>query len=59
MITLADDFQDPLDFALSELPMIHKDPFDRILIAQAKSENLILVTDDNMIKEYDVIVMGR
>jgi PIN domain nuclease of toxin-antitoxin system len=39
------------------LPMIHKDPFDRILIAQAKSENMIIITDDALIKQYDVKVL--
>ncbi len=40
-----------------ELPMLHKDPFDRILIAQAKSEDLIIITDDSLIKQYDVNVL--
>jgi len=34
------------------LPMIHKDPFDRMLIAQARSEHLILVTRDSTIPKY-------
>lgn len=34
------------------LPPIHKDPFDRILIAQAASEGLALVTADNEIRHY-------
>lgn len=41
-------------FSLYHLPDIHKDPFDRILIAQAKSENLILITNDTQIKKYNV-----
>jgi PIN domain nuclease of toxin-antitoxin system len=41
-------------FALATLPMIHKDPFDRILIAQAIYENLVLMTDDPLIKNYKV-----
>jgi PIN domain nuclease of toxin-antitoxin system len=32
--------------ALLHLPMLHKDPFDRILIAQALSEGLTIVTRD-------------
>ncbi len=36
------------------LPPHHKDPFDRLLISQAKSRNLILVTKDRMIPTYDV-----
>jgi PIN domain nuclease of toxin-antitoxin system len=31
------------------LPMLHKDPFDRILVAQAKAEGLGLVTNDGPI----------
>ena len=37
-----------------KLPDIHKDPFDRMLIAQAKIEKLILVTSDSLILQYDV-----
>lgn len=40
-----------------DLPMHHKDPFDRILIAQAKYENMIIITDDRLIKQYKVNVM--
>ena len=35
-----------------ELPVIHKDPFDRILIAQASVEGLVVVTTDREIKKY-------
>ncbi len=37
-----------------KLPNIHKDPFDRILIAQAMYEKLILVTRDELISKYNV-----
>ncbi len=40
--------------ALAALPMLHKDPFDRILIAQAKAERLSLVTNDTPIGAYPV-----
>jgi PIN domain nuclease of toxin-antitoxin system len=40
--------------ALAALPMVHKDPFDRILIAQAKAEGLPLVTNDGSIGEYPI-----
>ena len=40
-----------------ELPMHHKDPFDRILIAQAKYEDMIIITEDPLIKQYKVNVM--
>ena len=37
---------------LSELPPIHKDPFDRMLISQAKVEGCILLTSDKIVKKY-------
>ncbi len=40
--------------ALATLPMIHKDPFDRMLIAQTISEGMVLITDDPVIKDYQV-----
>jgi PIN domain nuclease of toxin-antitoxin system len=40
--------------ALATLPMLHKDPFDRILIAQASAEGLGLVTNDGPISEYPI-----
>lgn len=39
------------------LPEHHRDPFDRLLVAQAKLENLLLVTADNKIGEYEVEVL--
>lgn len=38
--------------SLRRLPAIHKDPFDRLLIAQAKSDNLQLITHDATIWKY-------
>jgi PIN domain nuclease of toxin-antitoxin system len=35
-----------------ELPMIHKDPFDRVLIAQAIAEDLAFVSSDSQIAGY-------
>jgi PIN domain nuclease of toxin-antitoxin system len=40
---------------LSNLPLIHNDPFDRLIIAQAKIENLILITKDKIIPKYNNI----
>jgi PIN domain nuclease of toxin-antitoxin system len=37
---------------LKDLPAIHKDPFDRMLVAQAKSEGIVLVTSDSLLREY-------
>jgi PIN domain nuclease of toxin-antitoxin system len=39
------------------LPPHHGDPFDRMLVAQAQSENLTLVTSDPRIAAYDVRVL--
>ncbi len=36
------------------LPMHHDDPFDRMLIAQARVEGLILLSADKMMKRYDI-----
>ncbi|MGB0141409.1 MAG: type II toxin-antitoxin system VapC family toxin [bacterium] len=38
--------------ALEQLPAIHKDPFDRMLVAQAVSEGMLLLTSDSVIAEY-------
>ncbi len=37
-----------------KLPLIHKDPFDRMLVAQAKIEKLTLISNDQFIAQYDV-----
>lgn len=39
---------------LATLPMLHKDPFDRLLIAQARHEGMTIVTSDETIPKYDV-----
>jgi len=38
--------------AVDSLPTIHKDPFDRILIAQAMVEGITLLTADPVIAKY-------
>ena len=43
--------------ASAELPPHHRDPFDRLLIAQAREENLTLVTADAQIRRYDVATL--
>jgi len=43
--------------AVQRLPSLHADPFDRMLVAQAKVENLVLVTHDDKIAAYDVPVI--
>jgi PIN domain nuclease of toxin-antitoxin system len=39
-----------------ELPPHHRDPFDRLLIAQAQIEGLTLLTADRELAQYDVLV---
>ncbi|MBU2515260.1 type II toxin-antitoxin system VapC family toxin [bacterium] len=39
---------------VQKLPDYHKDPFDRLLIAQAISEKFVLITDDSQIGRYEV-----
>jgi len=37
-----------------ELPLLHRDPFDRLLVAQAQLEGLRVVTRDEHLRAYDV-----
>ena len=52
----------PLTFDHAEraatLPPHHRDPFDRMLVAQAQAEGLTLVTHDSRIPLYDVSTMS-
>jgi PIN domain nuclease of toxin-antitoxin system len=47
--------------AVYELPMHHADPFDRMLIAQARSEDMVLLTADPTFRKYkaDLFWCGR
>jgi PIN domain nuclease of toxin-antitoxin system len=40
------------------LPLIHRDPFDRMLVAQAQCEHLTLVTGDPHCQKYDVAILA-
>ena len=40
--------------AVGTLPLHHGDPFDRLLVAQAQAERLVLVTHDRRLEHYDV-----
>jgi PIN domain nuclease of toxin-antitoxin system len=40
-----------------ELPLLHRDPFDRMLVAQAQLEQLVIVTADAAIPRYGVPVV--
>lgn len=42
---------------LQELESLHRDPFDRLLVAQAVQEQLVLVTRDEMIVRYPVATL--
>jgi PIN domain nuclease of toxin-antitoxin system len=42
---------------LRRLPALHRDPFDRILIAQALCEGFTLVTADPVLREYPVRII--
>jgi PIN domain nuclease of toxin-antitoxin system len=48
----------PIEFEhilqLNQLPFHHKDPFDRLLIAQARYVNLTLLSDDLVFQKYSV-----
>lgn len=42
---------------IETLPHIHKDPFDRIIVAQSKAENLTVITHDKKIWKYNIKVL--
>ena len=42
---------------VENLPLLHKDPFDRILISQAKVEGLTLITSDEKIWKYKLSIL--
>jgi PIN domain nuclease of toxin-antitoxin system len=41
---------------VAELPMLHKDPFDRMLVAQASVEPMLLLTNDETLRGYGSFV---
>lgn len=46
-------------YLLEKLPHIHKDPFDRILICQSKSEKLPVMSSDMTFKSYGINVIWK
>lgn len=42
---------------VASLPLHHRDPFDRLLVAQATLEGLPLVSDDEWVRRYDIEVI--
>ncbi|MBP9663759.1 MAG: type II toxin-antitoxin system VapC family toxin [Pyrinomonadaceae bacterium] len=59
-LTLADSDVTPIPVTLrdaigvTDLPRYHGDPFDRLLIAQARLNGMYLLTDDRVFERYDV-----
>jgi len=47
----------PHALGVEKLPLHHRDPFDRVLISQAKAENLILITADRKIWKYRIKIL--
>ncbi|MBN1652596.1 MAG: type II toxin-antitoxin system VapC family toxin [Deltaproteobacteria bacterium] len=45
-------------YAVGELPALHRDPFDRMLVAQAKVEGLTIVTRDDHFRKYKVPIIN-
>ena len=43
-------------FAVEDLPPLHKDPFDRMLIAQSRVEGITLLTRDAQLLRYQGLV---
>ena len=54
---------EPLDitmehaYAVADLPQHHRDPFDRMLVAQAKVEGLTIATHDNRLIKYKIPIL--
>lgn len=51
----------PIDLAhvlrVANLPLLHRDPFDRLLVAQAQHQKMTLVSQDPLLARYDVPVV--
>lgn len=43
--------------AIDQLPLLHRDPFDRLLVAQAVTENLTLLSGDRLIQQYGFSIL--
>ena len=42
---------------VADLPLLHADPFDRLLIMQAKLHDLVLITNDAKTCDYPVVII--
>lgn len=47
----------PHILALDNLPLHHRDPFDKLLIAQSTQEGFVLISQDDVFADYDVQVL--
>jgi PIN domain nuclease of toxin-antitoxin system len=57
-LKIPSDFRQVLErHAVGDLPSHHRDPFDRMLIAQAKVEGLTIVTHDKIFRQYRVPII--
>jgi len=45
-------------FSAGRLPRHHDDPFDRMLVAQAEAEKLVLVTHDEIFRSYGLNLLS-
>ena len=43
---------------VNSLPLLHKDPFDRLLLAQARAEGMLLLTVDTSVSQYQESVLA-
>jgi PIN domain nuclease of toxin-antitoxin system len=41
----------------ARLPLLHRDPFDRMLVGQAQEEGLVIITRDPLIRQYSVAAL--
>jgi len=46
-------------FRLEQLPLLHRDPFDRLLVAQAMCTGSVLVTPDPLIQQYPIKTLWK
>lgn len=47
------DYTPQAAIGLKDLPFIHRDPFDRMLITQAKQHRCVLMSNDAIVRQYD------
>jgi PIN domain nuclease of toxin-antitoxin system len=52
------DLSASICFLATELPPIHNDPFDRLIIATARSHQMTVISSDSIFNEYDLTVIS-